>query len=71
MSKLYRESGGGAQLYNISVVDPAELAKLAGLKNAHGLVISQVVPYPFMPSLAVVREYQALLKKYAPKELGN
>ena len=69
--KLYRESGGGAQLYNISVVDPAELVKLAGLKNAHGLGISQVVPYPFMPNTPVVREYQALLKKYAPKEVVN
>ena len=62
----YREQGGGAQLYNISVVDPTELVKLAGLKNAHGLGISQVVPYPYRPSLSVVREYQALLKKYAP-----
>ncbi|MEO6016893.1 MAG: ABC transporter substrate-binding protein [Polaromonas sp.] len=69
--KLYRESGGGAQLYNISVVDPAELVKLAGLKNAHGLGISQVVPYPYMANLPVVREYQTLLKKYAPKELVN
>ncbi len=69
--KLYRETGGGAQLYNISVVNPAELVKLAGLKNAHGLGISQVVPYPYMPSLPVVREYQTLLKKYAPDELVN
>ena len=69
--KRYREAGGGAQLYNISVVDPAEIVKLAGLKNAHGLGVSQVVPYPFMPSLPVVREYQALLKKYAPNELVN
>lgn len=69
--KLYREIGGGAQLYNISVVNPAELVKLAGLKNAHGLGISQVVPYPFMPNMPVVREYQTLLKKYAPEELVN
>ncbi len=69
--KLYREGGGGAQLYNISVVDPAELVKLAGLKNAHGLGISQVVPYPYMPNLPVIREYQALLKKYAPGEAIN
>lgn len=62
----YREQGGGAQLYNISVVDPTELVKLAGLKNAHGLGISQVVPYPYRPQLPVVREYQTLLKKYAP-----
>ena len=69
--KLYRETGGGAQLYNISVVDPAELVRLAGLKNAHGLGISQVVPYPFMPNTPVVREYHALLKKYAPAEVVN
>ena len=62
----YREQGGGAQLYNISVVDPTELVKLAGLKNAHGLGISQVGPYPYRPQLPVVREYQTLLKKYAP-----
>lgn len=67
----YREAGGGAQLYNISVVDPAEIVKLAGLKNAHGLGISQVVPFPYLPNLPVVREYQALLKKYAPDEHVN
>lgn len=67
----YREAGGGAQLYNISVVDPAEIVKLAGLKHAHGLGVSQVVPYPFMSAMPVVREYQQLLKKYAPDELVN
>lgn len=67
----YREAGGGAQLYNISVVDPAEIVKLAGLKHAHGLGVSQVVPYPFMPALPVVREYQRLLKQHAPDELVN
>lgn len=70
-AKRYREAGGGAQLYNISVVDPAELVKLAGLQNVHGLGISQVVPYPYSPNLSVVREYQAALKKYAPLEAIN
>jgi branched-chain amino acid transport system permease protein len=60
----YREAGGGGQLYNISVVDPAELIKLAGFKSVHGLGISQVVPYPFMASKPAVREYQTLLQKY-------
>ncbi len=64
--KRFRELGGGAQLYNISVVDPAEIVKIAGLKYAHGLGISQVVPYPYRPQLPVVREYQQLLKTYAP-----
>lgn len=69
--KQYRELGGGAQLYNISVVDPAEIVKIAGLRNAHGLGISQVVPYPYTPRLPAVREYQELLKRYAPAEAVN
>lgn len=67
----YRELGGGAQLFNISVVDPAEIVRLAGLRNAHGLGISQVVPYPYLPTLPVVREYQALLKRHAPDQHVN
>ena len=67
----YRESGGGAQLLNISVVDPAELVKLAGLKNAHGLGISQVVPYPYMANLPVIREYQELLEEVRARAGGE
>lgn len=63
-AQQYRAAGGGAQLYNISVVDPAELVKLAGIKAVHGLGISQVVPFPFGANKPVVREYQALMKKY-------
>jgi ABC-type branched-subunit amino acid transport system substrate-binding protein len=69
--KQHREAGGGAQLYNISVVNPAEIVRLAGLQNAHGLGISQVVPFPYTPTLPVIREYQALLKKYAPGQAVN
>lgn len=60
----YRGSGGGGQLFNISVVDPAELVKLAGVQAVHGLGISQVVPYPYMANRPAVREYQTLLQKY-------
>ncbi len=70
-ARQYREAGGGAQLFNISVVDPAELVKLGGLENVRGLGISQVVPYPYRPSLPVVREFQAALKKYAPEAEVN
>jgi branched-chain amino acid transport system substrate-binding protein len=70
-ARQYREAGGGAQLYNISVVDPAEIVKLAGLKNAHGLGISQVVPYPYMPNLPVVREFHTLMKRFAPQDQVN
>lgn len=65
-AKQYRETGGGGQLFNISVVDPAELVKLGGIENVRGLGISQVVPYPYQRSLPVVREFHEALKKYAP-----
>lgn len=63
-AKAYRAARGSGQLYNISVVDPAELVKLAGAKAVHGLGISQVVPFPYGASKPVVREYQGLMKKY-------
>ncbi|HEY0856891.1 MAG TPA: ABC transporter substrate-binding protein [Albitalea sp.] len=69
--KKYREAGGGGQLFNISVVDPAELVKLGGLNNVRGLGISQVVPYPYQGALPVVREFHETLKKYAPEQAVN
>lgn len=64
--KRYREAGGGGQLFNISVVDPAELVKLGGIDSVRGLGISQVVPYPYQPLLPVVREFHELMRKHAP-----
>jgi branched-chain amino acid transport system substrate-binding protein len=70
-ARQYREAGGGGQLFNISVVDPAELVKLAGIENVRGLGISQVVPYPYRQTLPVVREFHEAMKKHAPKEEVN
>ena len=69
--KAYREGGGGGQLFNVSVVDPAELVRLAGIDNARGLGISQVVPFPYRDTLPVVREFQAALRRYAPGQAVN
>lgn len=69
--RQYREAGGGAQLYNISVVNPAEIVRLAGIEHAHGLGISQVVPFPYTPTLPVIREYQTLLARHAPGQGVN
>ncbi|MBL0726535.1 ABC transporter substrate-binding protein [Piscinibacter sp. HJYY11] len=70
-AKQYREAGGGGQLFNISVVDPAELVKLGGIENVKGLGISQVVPYPYRQTIPVVREFHEAMKKYAPKDEVN
>lgn len=69
--RQYREAGGGGQLFNISVVDPAELVKLAGLQHARGLGISQVVPYPYQGTLPAVREFQRLMRQHAPEAEVN
>lgn len=66
--KAFREAGGTAQLFNISVVDPAELVRLGGLANLHGLGIAQVVPFPYSPTLPVIREYRELFARHAPKD---
>lgn len=66
--KAYRADGGNAQLFNISVVDPAELVKIAGIESMHGLGISQVVPFPYSPTLPVIREFRELFARHAPQD---
>src|SRR6185369_974563 len=64
--KAYRDKGGAAQLYAVSVNNDREIVARIGVDKARGLGIAQVVPFPFSPVLPVTREYQALLKKYVP-----
>lgn len=64
--KAYREKGGTAQIYTISVNNDVEIVSRIGADKALGLVIAQVVPFPFSPVLPLTREYRELLKKYEP-----
>ena len=64
-----RTRGGGDA--EQQAAEAERIVKLAGLRNAHGLGICQVVPYPYTPTLPVVREYQDLLKRYAPGQEPN
>jgi ABC-type branched-subunit amino acid transport system substrate-binding protein len=64
--KAYRDKGGLAQLYTISVNNDREIVNQIGAERARGLGIAQVVPFPFSGVLPIAREYQALLKKYQP-----
>jgi ABC-type branched-subunit amino acid transport system substrate-binding protein len=50
------------QFFNVSFVGSKALADELG-EEGLGVVISQVVPYPYVAKLPVVREYQDLLKK--------
>lgn len=63
--RQFRDTAPGVQLFNISVVNPKELARLAGEDKARGVGIAQVMPYPYSPAMAIVNEYQQLMAKYA------
>jgi len=67
--KAVREvPGGSVQIYGLSVLLHDGLVNAAGKDKARGIVLSQAVPFPFVPSKPVITEYQADMKKYAPGE---
>lgn len=55
--KQARGKGYGGQFFNVSFVGSAALAQELG-DVGQGVVISQVVPFPYAAKVAVVREYQ-------------
>jgi ABC-type branched-subunit amino acid transport system substrate-binding protein len=64
-----KKTGSAAQFYNVSFVGSNALASALG-KDGAGVAISQVVPFPWAPSVHAVREYQQLSAK-AGKEDFN
>jgi ABC-type branched-subunit amino acid transport system substrate-binding protein len=67
--RTFRDApGGSVQIYGLSVMLHDVLVKAVGADKARGIVLSQAVPYPFVPSKAIVNEYLADMKKYAAKE---
>lgn len=55
--KQARGKGYGGQFFNVSFVGSKALADELG-NVGQGVVISQVVPFPYTPSSAIAREYQ-------------
>lgn len=53
-----RRAGFGGVFYNISLVGAQALAQELGA-DARGVVVSQVMPYPFAPTTRLTREYLA------------
>jgi branched-chain amino acid transport system substrate-binding protein len=66
--KQARAKGFGGQFFNVSFVGSQALADELG-DAGNGVVISQVVPFPYGASTAVVREYQQRMKEAGQKEL--
>ena len=68
--KAVREApGGSVQIYGLSVLLHDVLVKAVGADKARGIVLSQAVPYPFVPTKAIITEFQTDMKKFAPGEL--
>ena len=65
--KQARAKGYGGQFFNVSFVGAKALADELGPVGM-GVVISQVVPFPYTPSSAVVREYQQRMKEAGDQE---
>jgi ABC-type branched-subunit amino acid transport system substrate-binding protein len=57
-----RKAGYGGTLYNVSFVGTQALADELG-KDARGVMISQVMPYPFSSATPIAREYLAAVAK--------
>jgi branched-chain amino acid transport system substrate-binding protein len=57
-----KKLGSTTQFHNVSFVGSIALANALG-EEGHGVAISQVVPFPWSPSVPIVKEYQAVLTK--------
>lgn len=65
--KQARAKGFGGQFFNVSFVGAKALADELGEAGA-GVVISQVVPFPYGTSIPIVREYQQVMTEAGQKD---
>ncbi len=65
--KQARAKAYGGQFFNVSFVGSKALAEELGDAGA-GVTISQVVPFPYTPSSAIVREYQQRMTEAGHKD---
>ena len=67
--KAYRSAGAEARFYSFSFLNGQQLHKDIGA-NAVGVVVSQVVPYPWNAALPLIAEYQTAMKKIGAADLS-
>jgi len=65
-----RAAGYAGQFYNVSFVGTQALANELGA-DARGVVVSQVMPYPFAPLIAVTNEFITAANAAQPKFAPN
>lgn len=62
-----KKIGYAGQFHNVSFVGAKALSDALG-REGYGVAISQVVPFPWSPTLLIVKEYIALMKAAGVKE---
>lgn len=67
--KAYRASGAEAQFYSFSFLNGQQLHRDIGA-DATGVVVSQVVPYPWNSVMPLIKEYQTAMKKAGVSQLS-
>ena len=67
--QAYKKAGGESSFYTSSFTNGKQLFSIIG-KDAVGVVVSQVVPYPWNVATSVVAEYQAAMKKTGINEFS-
>ncbi|MFZ6645441.1 ABC transporter substrate-binding protein [Undibacterium sp. TJN25] len=67
--KEMRKAGYNGQFYNVSFVGSQALADTLG-KDGPGIVISQVVPFPWHGAVPVVSEYTKVMQKAGIQDLN-
>lgn len=65
--KAMKEAGYTGSFYNVSFVGSQALADILG-NDGPGVVISQVVPFPWKGTLPIVREYQRAMEQAGKKD---
>jgi branched-chain amino acid transport system substrate-binding protein len=65
-----RKAGFGGTFFNVSFVGTQALADELG-PEANGIMISQVMPFPYAPTQAITREYLAAVKRAGSATKAN
>lgn len=65
-----RKAGYGGSFFNVSFVGTQALADELGA-DGRGIVVSQVVPFPFSPTTTISLEYLAAMRKAEPTAKPN
>jgi branched-chain amino acid transport system substrate-binding protein len=60
--EAYQKTNAATQMFALSLIAPDVLFKSIGDKS-HGIIVTQVVPFPWDISLPITSEYQELMKK--------